>query len=102
MSFRVCTDLAADPRLEPRLAADRSKLWTPGQEIRISFLGGTETQQLRTMGYASEWLDHANLTFVWTDTPGSADIRIDFRRGDGSWSYIGTDALSIGNQRKPP
>ena len=32
---------------------------------------------------------------------GAADIRIAFIQGDGSWSTIGTDSLSITNENEP-
>ena len=40
------------------------------------------------------------LTFTEVEDIEEAEIRIGFRRGLGSWSYIGTDALQIG-QHKP-
>ena len=98
--FRICTDLYADPRLSLRLAVDRSKMWTPGQEIRIAFLDGTNIQMDKTVEYAEKWLKYANLHFEWV-MGKKAQIRISFQRGKGSWSYVGKDALSIANPNKP-
>ena len=36
-----------------------------------------------------------NLKFVFTDDPSNANIRIGFLKNEGSWSYLGTDALRI-------
>jgi hypothetical protein len=103
MSFHVCTDLTADPRLAPRLAVDTSKVWKPGQVIRIAFLGGTNTQRQKTIEYAEKWLEFANLDFEWRTAKDihRAQIRIAFQRGQGSWSFVGRDALSIKNLDQP-
>jgi hypothetical protein len=105
MTFKTCTDLYANPYVAPRLAVDRSKRWIPGQTIQISFLNGSNYQVLKTMDIASTWLHYANLYFGWNtlqmdDRNGRSDVRISFKRGDGSWSYVGIDALTISDQRQ--
>ena len=92
---KMCTDLYSDPRLNPRLAMDKSKVWKPGQTIGITFLGGTQTQKDLTIRFAEEWLLYANLRFDWVGLLEGANIRIAFQKGKGSWSYVGRDALSI-------
>ena len=47
--------------------------------------------------YAAKWLEHSNLKFSWVAKDG--DIRISCKVGDGSWSYIGTDALTIAKSK---
>jgi hypothetical protein len=75
--------------------------------IQIGFLGGSDFQKLKVADIASRWLQWANLYFSWNTLNvrsdgmnGRNDVRISFKRGDGAWSYVGTDALSIDNQKK--
>ena len=75
------------------LAALTGKLWKPGRTLRCRFLDGNPTVQQRVQPYAHEWEQHANIKFVFGDDP-DAEIRISFAQS-GSWSYLGTDALSI-------
>lgn len=78
-----------------RAAFFSRKLWPNGTTLRCRFLGGTKVQQAFVKRVASEWTRHANLHFEWLDAPGASDLRIDFREGEGSWSYVGTDNRSI-------
>jgi hypothetical protein len=50
----------------------------------------------RVMEIAGEWLEGTGLRFEVVRS-GPANIRIGFLPDDGSWSYLGTDALSIGS-----
>lgn len=75
------------------LAALTGKLWQPGRTLRVYFLDGDPDVQARVQPFAHEWSNYANLRFVFGNDP-SAEIRISFQQ-PGSWSYIGTDALSI-------
>lgn len=75
------------------LAALTGKLWKPGRTLRVRFLDGDPAVQKRIEPLAQEWCKVANLKFVFGDDP-NAEIRISFRQS-GSWSYIGTDALTI-------
>jgi len=72
--------------------------WAKGQTITISFINGTEIQKQKTIKFASIWLQYANLKFSWTDSSDSM-IRIGFQLDKGSWSYIGTDCLTIPTNR---
>ena len=105
MTFKTCVDLYTNQMLIPRLAVDKGKRWLPGQTLQISFLGGSNYQMLKVMDIASEWLHYANLYFFWNTIQGGSkngrcDVRISFKRGSGSWSYVGTDALTIDDQRQ--
>ena len=104
MIFNVCTELHADPRLSTRLAVDRSKTWEPGQVLNVAFLDGTVRQQGRVVVHAFEWMKYANIYFEFfhdPETKPKCDIRITFRRGKGSWSYVGKDARVQTNQLAP-
>lgn len=81
----------------PEMAVVLTKLWKPGRTLKISFIGTIDpTVKQRIQFYAAKWLDHANLKYAWVSKNG--DIRISCKPG-GSWSYIGTDALTISKSK---
>jgi hypothetical protein len=75
------------------LAAITGKLWQPGRVLRVRFLDGDPKVQERIPAFAQQWSAFANITFQFGNDP-DAEIRISFQN-QGSWSYIGTDALAI-------
>ena len=77
----------------PLLAALTGKLWNPGRVLRVSFLDGDTRLWARVAAHAQQWSEYANIEFEFIDD-GAGEIRISFEQ-PGSWSYIGTDALSI-------
>ncbi len=81
------------PRERVRMAILVQKKWKPGRTLRIRFLDGDRRVKEKVKAHAMEWTRHANLRFRWV-TSGKAEIRISFKES-GSWSYLGTDALSI-------
>ena len=82
----------------PAMAMVVTKLWKPGRTLKISFIGTIDaTVKAKIKIYAAKWLEHANLKFSWVAKDG--DIRISCKVGDGSWSYIGTDALTIAKSK---
>lgn len=107
--IRVCVDMALPPwmrREARRLALQENsengsrgavptqKKWAAGRTLRVRFLDGTSTIQGRVREMAMEWTRYANLDFAFGNDP-DAEIRISFAAGPGSWSFIGTDNLSI-------
>ena len=79
--------------IRAELVAVTGKLWRNGQTIKVRFLDGDPSVQRRVEQVARAWCQFANLRFEFGDAP-DAEIRISFRQ-PGSWSYIGTDALTI-------
>ena len=77
----------------------RGKLWQVGSTVRIRFLDGDATVQQKVKTIASEWTKHANIRFEFVGS-GDADVRIKFDTKNGSWSYLGTDALAIPNDHE--
>ncbi len=70
-----------------------AKLWPNGSTIRFRFANGTGQQHEFVRQHAVQWTQFANLQF---DFSGASDAPIRIAFDDvGSWSYIGTDALSI-------
>ena len=85
--------LPADDTIRAELVALTGKLWRNGQTIKVRFLDGDPSVQQRVEAMARQWCDVANVTFDFSGAE-DAEIRITFRQ-PGSWSYIGTDALTI-------
>lgn len=67
--------------------------WQPGRTLRVHFLHGDTRVHERIERHAHEWSRYANIRFNFVRDPG-AEIRISFDQ-PGSWSYIGTDALTL-------
>lgn len=107
-NIKMCVDLTLPPwmRLEAREIAIREnpenaargavpkqKKWAPGRVLRARFLDGLASVQAKVREHAMEWTEYANLGLVFGNDP-NAEIRITFAQ-EGSWSFIGTDNLSI-------
>jgi serralysin len=75
-----------------KLALLIGKKWKPGGTLRVRFLDGDPQVQDKVEQVAHQWSDFANIKFDFGTHQG-AQIRISFAH-EGSWSYIGTDALS--------
>jgi Astacin (Peptidase family M12A) len=91
------------PPLEPfEMALLTRRRWQNGRTLRISFLNGDRIITQKIQQFAEQWKSHANLKLDFVSN-GNAEIRIGVKwDGDsGSWSYVGTDALSITDQGKP-
>jgi len=82
------------------LALWKSRMWANGKTLKVKFLESDNYLQGKVIHYAKKWEDFANIKFNFITT-GNAEIRISFMMGKGSWSYVGTDALSIRDQNKP-
>lgn len=70
-----------------------SKKWIPGQKIRVRFLNGSQFLQAKVRQYAEVWERFGNIDFVFVPS-GTAEIRVSFGWGAGSWSFIGKDSLT--------
>lgn len=84
------------------------KLWPLGKPLRVCFLDGDPQRKKLLADTMKLWSRHANLTFDFGPEPDfatctrswNAPIRVTFTDGS-SWSYVGTDALSISNRSRP-
>jgi hypothetical protein len=76
------------------IAVMTGKRWPAGEVITIGFLESTPADlQARILAHANSWRDRgANISFALTRTDPM--IRLT-REGEGYWSYLGTDILSI-------
>lgn len=77
----------------PRAAMQTGKRWANGRTLTVSFLSGTAKQQALVKPYFNEWSKYANIKFEFIDKNG--ELRVAFDQNDGSWSYLGTDALLV-------
>jgi len=76
------------------MALITGKKWKPGRTLRVRFLEGDKAVQQKVEHYAHQWEQYANIKFVFGNDP-HAEVRIAFDPSSGSWSYIGTDILTI-------
>jgi len=86
--------LGVAPSSPLSLAIITGKKWQNGRTLHVRFLDGKPEIQAKVKQLAVQWSDFANITFQFDDSP-DAEIRIAFTPNKGSWSYMGTDNLSI-------
>ena len=77
----------------PRMAIRVDLLWRAGTELGVRFIGGSQAMRRKVASVAYDWEQYANVRYRF-GTDRDAPIRVAFRRG-GSWSYVGTAALSV-------
>jgi hypothetical protein len=78
-----------------RLATEVAKEWKPGRVLLVSFMGGHRLVKERIIRHAKRWMDYANIDFDFKDRKKPGHIRISFDKNDGSWSCVGTQALTV-------
>lgn len=87
--------------INPKGALLDSTFWGRNKTVQVGFLSGSPALRNRVKDAAELWISEGGakvkLVFLTSATadPRSADIRISFVPGDGSWSYLGTDAKNI-------
>jgi hypothetical protein len=86
--------LAAANQPPSFMALLTGKKWKPGRTLRVRFLGGVPAVCQKVEQVAHQWEKFANTHFKFGDDP-AAEIRVAFQLGAGSWSFLGTDALTI-------
>lgn len=77
------------------LAVERRSWWgDQGKKFGVAFSRGTSAAMIaRVLGEANKWGEFANVEFYHDSN--SPLVRIGFNRGDGHWSYLGSDILGI-------
>ncbi len=80
-----------------RLALWTSKMWSPGDTLKVSFIGGNASQRQKAIAAANGISKIALLDFQFVDSGGV--IRIAFNPSLGAWSNIGRDALSVSSSQ---
>jgi hypothetical protein len=81
-----------------RAAVERMKLWENGRTLKVKFLDGDPAVQAKVQAVAKEWEQLANLQLEFVAS-GSAQIRISFAADGFSWSTVGTDALTVSDNK---
>ncbi|THG96395.1 hypothetical protein EW026_g5430 [Hermanssonia centrifuga] len=76
------------------LALSVRKMWAAGRTLRVSLRGGSEIVRSKVKQFAATWSQHANIHFEFVDQE-PAEIRVGFEMNGRSWSYVGTDCLTI-------
>lgn len=82
---------------QARLALLHGKKWRNGRTLDVRFMGGSSFVRDKVKRFAMEWTHYANIKLNFNDND-DAQIRIAFNKG-GSWSYLGTDALTIAKDK---
>jgi hypothetical protein len=77
------------------IAGLTGKLWAPtGVKLTVQFLDNPDAETRRKiLAAANKWSKTANISF--TETAGQGQVRLARTRGQGYWSYLGTDVLHI-------
>lgn len=75
------------------------KRWAPGRKLKVGFFDtplASKALRSRIREKFEELEDLFNLSYVWLGyMVAEADVRINVDRSGGSWSYLGTDILSV-------
>lgn len=79
---------------QTRMALITRKLWQPGRTLKVRFMDGHPVVQEKIKQFALQWSQYANIKLDFGNH-ADAEIRISCTPGAGSWSYLGTDALTI-------
>lgn len=100
----VCKTLIPDADFRTRGVADKEALWKK-RELTVGFLQGSPKLQDRVLETARRWTNPdeggALLKFIKAPDAASADIRVAFDPASGSWSYVGTDAVTAARKGQP-
>ena len=108
LSPHYCLMRARPPvKLPPGLSMARVRLiiitaskWMNGSTLTYGFSNGPTIQKDVVRAAFSEWKALGiGLSFTEVSNVTSAQIRIAFDQADGSWSYVGTDCLTIAASR---
>ncbi len=77
------------------LALLTQKYWgREGVNLTVGFLDNPPAELLTTiLAHMNSWGKFSNVNFLYTNT--DPQVRISRERGDGYWSYLGTDILQI-------
>lgn len=111
-TLNYCALPQVPPRvLGPEVSRDRARLieligkkWVNGTKLRYYFMenapdaGGNDQKDIVREGFEVWRNVGIGIQFEEIRDISEAEVRIGFRRGDGSWSYIGRDVIDIPRQ----
>lgn len=81
------------------LAGAPSRFWRPGTVLSVAFLGGSEALRARVLTRMRRWSEVGNIDFAPAGPGEAATVRVGFVPDGRSWSFTGTDLLSIAPDR---
>jgi hypothetical protein len=88
-----------DPNIAPgRLSfiVSSNKKWVNGTEIKYMFTAGAEAQRNVVRQAFQKWKNLGiGISFREVKNAQESMVRIGFTQGDGAWSYVGRDVLTI-------
>ncbi|KAF7791671.1 hypothetical protein EIP86_002694 [Pleurotus ostreatoroseus] len=94
------SDVYGSPGAGRRLhmAVESDSLWPVGAIITVGFMSGrwagTPKLRQKVEEYARQWMQYANIKFIFVQG-SDADVRVAFNTKDGgSWSFVGRACLS--------
>ncbi|KAF7561935.1 hypothetical protein G7046_g2230 [Stylonectria norvegica] len=76
------------------LALPIGSKWQNGRTLRVKILNGSDKIKGKVRQYGSLWAQYASIKFNFVDS-GDAEIRVNVDSSNASWSYVGTDNLTI-------
>jgi serralysin len=84
-----------------RAALLKEASWGPNPDITIAFLEGSASLRDRVKEAANLWISDggAKVNLIFQNDAATADIRIAFAQGRGSWSYLGTQCKTIATHK---
>lgn len=89
---RVCLPMHMPPT---RGVAPTDKIWRDRNVLAVGFLNGDHRLHDLVMAVVTRFTHFCNMRFVKMAGAQDAIIRVTFNRGRGSYSFVGTDNLSI-------
>ncbi|SED44484.1 Astacin (Peptidase family M12A) [Rhizobiales bacterium GAS191] len=95
-SLQALKPITSDAILvHPYIAVVTRKYWrTNGVRLTVQFLDNPPNDlRARILSHMNAWSSRLNAQF--TETAGTGQVRLARTPGDGYWSYLGTDILSI-------
>jgi serralysin len=77
------------------------KKWDNSRTIKVALHPNVDaTVRRKTAERVEQAFSYVNLDLRFVDSWTAGDIRIGFVRGDGSWSYLGTDNRTISSEQR--
>jgi serralysin len=88
---RMCTQLAADTN---RLALPFASKWDQGKTLTVFLINPSPIVGAKVQEKALQWNQYSGVKFQFV-SQRPADIRVSFNPDGTSWSYVGTDCVTV-------
>lgn len=94
MKFCYCPELPQNNSVQ-RAVSVKGKYWDQNKIINIYLDPTSESHKTNFIEALDEIFEHINLSYQLSSDKQFSDVRVSFKDGYGSWSYLGADALHI-------